>query len=194
MNPTVSGSLVKQKRKALGLTQSQLAEKLGVSDKTVSKWETGRGFPDVSFLPALTETLGLSPQEWMQGEAVANRNRSANIKHTRFYVCPVCGNILTSVGEAVISCCGLTLPPLTSHEPDADHTPSVETVEDELYLTFPHEMTKEHYLSFVAALSSDRLDIVKLYPESDAALRLPRRATESVLVYCNRHGLFCIKR
>lgn len=64
-----TGAFIAQRRKEKGLTQSQLAAHLDVTDKAVSRWETGRGFPDVSTLPALAEALGVTVAELVNGEA-----------------------------------------------------------------------------------------------------------------------------
>ena len=97
---------------------AELAEKLAVSAKAISKWETGRGLPDISLLEPLAAALGVSVLELMQGEAVVNRNRSANLLRSKLYVCPLCGNVLHATGQAVVSCCGITLPPLNISEAD----------------------------------------------------------------------------
>lgn len=55
--------VIAARRRALGFTQEQLAQKMGVSAKVVSKWETGRSLPDTSFLPALCTALNIAPQE-----------------------------------------------------------------------------------------------------------------------------------
>ena len=110
--------------------------------------------------------------ELMSGDAVTNRNRSANMLRARFYVCPICGNVVHAMGEAVVSCCGVTLPALDAEEADEAHELRIEAVEDEAYVTLDHPMTKTHYISFLAYATSDRLQLVKLYPEGPAACRL----------------------
>ena len=166
-----------------------MAEKLNISDKTVSKWETHKGLPDISLVEPLAQALGVSVIELMQGEYVTNRNISGNMLRCRFYVCPICGNIIHTMGEALISCCGVTLPPLSAEEEDSEHTIELQSVEDEQFVTINHPMTKSHYISFVAYVTSDRCQIVKLYPEGEAQTRLPIRRFGMLYVYCNRHGL-----
>ena len=112
MNTYVTGNTIKQLREARKLTQAELAEKSGVSSKTISKWETAKGLPDISLLQPLAQTLGISVIELMNGEHIINKNVSANMLRCKFYVCPICGNVMHSMGNAVISCCGVTLPPL----------------------------------------------------------------------------------
>lgn len=190
MNQYVTGAMIRRLRENRHFTQAELAEQLGVSDKAVSKWETGRGYPDVTLIEPLAAALGVSVIELLSGSDITNRNRSANMLRSRFYVCPVCGNILTATGEAVVSCCGLTLPPLEAEEPDGAHRLSVEPVEDELYVTAEHEMKRMHYISFIAAVRDNALELVKLYPEGGAEARFKAGRAQYLLFYCNKHGLF----
>ena len=175
------------------MTQEELAGKIYVSAKAVSKWETGQGFPDISLIEPLAGALGISVIELLSGEDIRNLNRSSNIAKSRFYVCPVCSNVIHATGEAVISCCGITLPPLEAEEADEEHSVSVQTVEDEYYVTVSHPMEKEHYISFLAAVSDDRIQFVKLYPQGGAEARFKINRIKYIYAYCNRHGLFYIK-
>ena len=190
MNTYVTGATIKQLRENRSMTQAELAECLGVSDKTISKWETGKGLPDISLLQPLAGALGISVIELMNGQQVVNRNVSANMLRTKFYVCPLCGNVLHATGEAVVSCCGIILPSLEAETPDESHAITVEKVEDEHFVTVHHDMSKQHYISFVAHVNSDRLQMVKLYPESNAETRLQLRGRGYLYFYCNHHGLF----
>ena len=190
MNTYVTGTTIKQLREAKRLTQAELGEKIGVSSKTVSKWETAKGLPDISLLQPLSQALGVSVIELMNGEQITNRNRSSNLLRAKFYVCPVCGNVLWGFGNAMVSCCGVTLPALEAEEPDDAHTLTVETVEDEHCLRLPHPMTKEHCISCAAYVTTDRIQLVKFYPEGDAQTRMQLRGHGILYWYCNRHGLF----
>ena len=190
MNPYVTGTTIKQLREKRNLTQSQLAEQIGVSSKTISKWETAKGLPDVSLLQPLAQALNISLIELMNGEHIINQNISSNMLRSKFYVCPICGNILHSTGKSVISCCGITLPALEAEEPEADHAIRIERVEDEHFITIPHPMTKQHYISFAAFVTTDRIQMVKLYPEGNAETRFQLRGRGILYWYCNRHGLF----
>lgn len=194
MNTYVTGTTIKQLREAKRLTQTELGEKIGVSSKTVSKWETAKGLPDISLLQPLSQALGVSVIELMNGEQIANRNRSSNLLRAKIYVCPVCGNVLWGFGNAMVSCCGVTLPALEAEEPDDAHTLTVETVEDEHFLRLPHPMTKEHCISFAAYVTTDRIQLVKFYPEGNAQTRMQLRGHGILYWYCNRHGLFCQRR
>lgn len=125
----------------------------------------------------------------MNGDRIRNRNVSANMLRTKLYVCPICGNILSATGSALVSCCGVTLPPLEAEEADEAHCSRIETVEDERYITLDHPMTKTHYISFLAYATADRFQLVKLYPEGPAEARIPLRGRGTLYFYCNRHGL-----
>ena len=190
MNNYVTGGTIKALREARNLTQAELADKIGVSSKTVSKWETAKGLPDITLLQPLAAALGVSVIELMNGEPIANQNVSGNMLRSKFYVCPLCGNIIHTTGAALISCCGITLPALEAEEPDEDHGVTIEHVEDEHFITVPHPMTKGHYISFIASVTSDRLQMVKLYPEGNAETRLQLRGRGYLYYYCNQHGLF----
>lgn len=189
MNTYVTGSVIKQLRERKNLTQAQLAEMIDVSPKTVSKWETAKGLPDISLLDALSGALDVSVMELLSGNTVTNRNVSGNMLRSRIYVCPVCGNIIHAMGESVISCCGVTLPPLEAEEMDDVHRIVIEQVEDEQFVSVRHEMTKKHYISFFAYVTSDQFQLVKLYPEGNAEHRFRFRGHGIFYLYCNRHGL-----
>ena len=190
MNQYVTGTMIKRLRTRRGLTQQQLAEKMNVSDKAISKWETGRGYPDISLIEPLSTALGVSVIELFAGENVVNTNRAFNMLRMKFYVCPICGNVIQSTGEAVISCCGITLPALEAEPADEAHCLRVERVEDEYYVTIDHEMSKTHYISFIAAMRDDGYEFKKLYPEWNAEARFKISRTQRLFYYCNRHGLF----
>ncbi len=190
MNQYITGSMIKRLREDRGMTQLQLAEKLNVSDKAISKWETGRGYPDISLIEPLAASLGVSVIELFAGQHVVNTNRSFHLLRTKFYVCPLCGNVIHSFGEAVVSCCGITLPPLEAENADDSHACKLERIEDEYYLCVDHPMTKTHYISFFAAVRDDGYEIKKLYPEGSAAARFPIAGIRRFCYYCNRHGLF----
>lgn len=192
MNQYVTGAVIKELREKNHMTQTDLAERLGVSDKAISKWETAKGYPDISLLEPLASVLGVSVTELISGNTVSNVNVSANMLRSKFYVCPVCGNVIHSMGEAVIHCHGISLSPCQPEETDENHMIFIERVEDEFYIRIEHSMTKEHYISFVAALSSDKIQMIKLYPEGNAEARVKINGVKNILFYCNRDGLFSI--
>lgn len=193
MNQYVTGNIIRRLRETKCLTQAELAEKLCISEKAVSKWETGKGYPDITMLEPLTDALGISVIELLSGNDIINSNRSFNMNRIRFYICPVCGNILTASGEAVISCCGITLPVLEAEIPDEEHKLQVEISEDEYYIYSDHEMTKSHFISFIAAVRDNGVDLVKLYPEGNAECRFKINRISQLYYFCNRHGLFRMK-
>ena len=190
MNQYVTGATIRALREQKGLTQAQLAERLFVSDKTVSKWENGKGYPDIVLLESIAEALGASVAELLSGQVVRNGNVSANMLRSGFCVCPVCGNVIHSMGEAAVTCHGVQLARAEAEPSDEKHMVFIEGVEDDYYVRIDHEMTKQHYISFIAALSPDRLQVVKLYPEGPAEARFPVRGVKRILYYCNRDGLF----
>ena len=194
MNTYVTSATIRQLRENRNLTQAELAEKIGVSSKTVSKWETAKGLPDISLLQPLAQALNISVIELMNGERITNQNISANMLRCKFHVCPLCGNIIHSTGNSVISCCGITLPPLEAEEADSAHALSITPVEDEHFISIAHPMTKQHYISFAAFVTSDRVQLVKFYPEGNAETRFQLRGFGMLYWYCNQHGLFKMKR
>ena len=189
MNTYITGSTIKKLREEKGITQNQLAEKIGVTAKAVSKWETAKGLPDISLIEPLSKALGVSVMEQMSGNTVINKNSSSNMLLSKFYVCPVCSNVIHTTGEAVISCCGITLPPLEAEQTDEAHTIKIENVEDEKFISIDHEMTKKHFISFMAYVTTDKIHFVKLYPEGNAETRMQFRGRGYLYIYCNRHGL-----
>ena len=193
MNQYVTGAVIKELREKHKLTQLELADKLNVSDKTISKWETGKGYPDITLLEPIAEAFGVSVTELISGKAISNVNVSADMLRSKFYVCPVCGNIIHSMGEAVIQCHGVQLLPCQAEEADEMHQISIERDADEFYVHIDHEMTKKHYITFIAALSGDRLQLTKLYPEGSAEARFKVNGVRKILYYCNRDGLFQMK-
>ncbi|MGN0532679.1 MAG: helix-turn-helix domain-containing protein [Eubacterium sp.] len=193
MNQYITGAFIKKLREDKGLTQKQLADKVFVSEKTVSKWETGRGYPDISLIEDLAKGLGVSVIELMSGNNITNTNRSCNMRSAQLYVCPICGNIVYSIGEAVVCCCGINLLPLEIEEDNQQHTITMEPVEDEYYLSSQHPMTKSHYISFIAAFGDDSCEIIKLYPEGNCEARIKAKNARHIYYYCNRHGLYKLK-
>lgn len=190
MDRYVTGDVIRALREKKGLTQEELAQRIFVSGKAVSKWETGKGYPDISLLEPLAAALGISVIELLSGQHVRNRNRAANMARGKWYVCPVCGNVLWAAGEAVVSCCGITLPPLEPEAGDEEHRIEIRREEDEYLVTVDHPMAKGHYVSFLAAVSDGSVQLAKLYPEGPAQARFRIDGVRRVYACCNRHGLF----
>lgn len=186
----VTGKTIKELREKRNITQRELAEIISVSDKTVSKWETGKGLPDIAIIEDLAKALGTSITELFTGDLKDNENQSANMKKAHFYVCPICGNIITSVGQGTFSCCGITLLEQEAEKCDESHMIQLETVDDEYHVMIDHPMSKEHYVSFIAYVTSDGVEITKLYPEQDISVRFRKKGHGIIYAYCNRHGMF----
>ncbi len=190
MNLSKNGKLLCDLRKAKGMTQKEFADKLGVVPKTVSKWETGHGFPDVSTVSALADILGVSEKTILSGDLEQNLESANNMKRTKFYVCPCCGSFLQGTGNGQVVCCGKQLEALTAVSADDEHTISISEIEDDYFIEFNHEMTKGHYISFVSYVRFDRVLTMKLYPEQDSAVRFPKMYGGKIYFYCSKHGLF----
>lgn len=185
------GQIIYEIRKQKQMTQQQLADMLAVSNKTVSKWERGLGAPDISLLADLSNLLGVNMERLLEGELVVNEKESGNMKKTTFYVCEDCGNIITCTGTCDIACCGkkmTTLAPQLFAE--GEHFIRVENSDGEIYVHIDHPMRKDHYISFIAYLTGDKLHLYKLYPEGGTDVRFPQCGPGKVYAYCNRHGLF----
>lgn len=185
-----SGSLLASLRKAKGMTQKQVADKLGVVPKTVSKWETGHGFPDVSAVSALADILGVSVETILSGDLSENEEEKGNMKKIKFYVCPKCGNILTQTGCGEVVCCGSKLRSMEVKKSDDAHKLKVEEIENDFYITFNHSMTKEHFINFAAYAGFDRVLIIRLYPEQGGEIRFPKMYGGKLYYCCSKHGLF----
>lgn len=233
MTSYISGASIRALRERAGMTQRHLADRLGITDKAVSKWETDRGLPDITLVEPLASALGVSVAELLSGEQIVNANRAGNLLRAKFYVCPLCGNVIHATGEASISCCGIALPVLevenavdgaipaspensavasapvasgnaavaTTSSPSkgaeaADpsvHLPRVEVADGEVYLAMEHPMGKDHFVSFMAYVTTDQVFFRKLYPEQTADARFPYRGPGTIFAYCNRHGLFACR-
>ncbi|MBW7571896.1 helix-turn-helix domain-containing protein [Caproiciproducens faecalis] len=186
----ITGETIKKLREKKKLTQRELAEKLIVSDKTISKWETNKGLPDISILSELADALSVSVLELLSGDIAKNSNISANMKKSKFYVCPVCSNVIHSMGEGAFTCCGIRLPVLGAETPDAEHKICIQYIENELFVHLDHPMNKGHYISFIALITDSHIQMGKLYPEQTPEIRFRRAGHGKILVFCNRHGLF----
>ncbi|MGM9550663.1 MAG: SAM-dependent methyltransferase [Clostridia bacterium] len=185
-----NGKLLCSLRKKKGMTQAEVAKKIGVLPKTVSKWETGHGFPDVSSVSLLAEVLGVSSDTLLSGSLDLNMEEVGNMKKTKFYVCPHCGSIMQGSGECRVVCCGSQLSPLEAKSADEKHMINVSEIENDFYVELNHPMTKEHFIGFIAYVTFDRVLTVRLYPEQDSAVRFPKMHGGQFYYYCNEHGLF----
>ncbi len=189
MNNSQVGKLIRGLRLEKHMTQRQLAEQMGVTEQAVSKWERGLGAPEVSLLTDLSEILGVNIERILAGDLRPNDSERGDMKRIKFYVCPDCGGVIASMGEAEISCCGRKLKRLTPQQPDAGHRLRSDAIENDYYITMAHEMTRSHYISFIAYVTPDKLLLTRLYPEWDAAIRIPKMYGGALYAYCTRHGL-----
>ncbi len=183
------GNLICYLRKEKGLTQKQLADNMNISDKTISKWERGLGCPDVSLLPELSSLLGVNIEKILMGELNPNDYVGGNMKKIKFYVCPECDNIITSTGTVSISCCGRKLKELDPIKAEENHALKLETIEYEWFITTDHSMAKDHYISFVAFVTGDKILMAKQYPEWPLQLRFQKFGHGKLYSYCTKHGL-----
>lgn len=184
------GNLICELRKGKGLTQKELGDLLHVSDKAVSKWERGLGCPEVSLLPRLSGILGVAAEKLLSGELGKNVFEGGNMKQSKFYICPLCGNLLISAQGAEISCCGRTLEASDPKKAEDEEKLSVERIENDYFITSEHEMAKEHHISFVALLTGDTLILRRQYPEWDLQVRIPQVGHGMLIWHCVKHGTF----
>ena len=188
------GVLLRHLRQEANMTQRELAETLHVSAQAVSKWETGAGCPDVSLLAALAERFGVSVERLLAGDLGLNELDGGNMRRLKFYVCPDCGNILTATGGGELHCCGRKLEPLAARPVDEEHAVTVQEVEEDWYITFSHPMEKGHFIRFAAYVATERVLLVRLYPEQGGELRIPQlRGGGKLYLCCSRDGLFEVK-
>ena len=137
------GLLILELRKEKHMTQKEIADAMNISDKTISKWERGLGCPDVSLLSELSHILGVNIEKILQGDLDPNHTDGGNMKRVKFYLCPTCGNVLTSTAKAELSCCGRKLEPLKVKEADAHHKITAADIDDESYITLNHPMNQQ---------------------------------------------------
>ncbi len=190
MDHTKIGGLIRCLRQERGLTQRQLAERMGISDKAVSKWERGMGCPDLSLLPELSDIFHVDLDQLLAGELDSREALGGNMKKTAFYICPDCGNVITAMADAAVSCCGKRLEAAQPQKAAEEDRLTVEAVENDLFLTSDHPMSKDHYITFTALLTGDSLVLRKQYPEWGLQVRLPAIGRGKLLWHCSRHGLF----
>lgn len=190
MQPEKTGALIRALRITNGMTQKELAKAIHLSDKAVSKWERGLGLPDIGVLELLSAALDVSIETLLDGDLTQNGFLGGNMKQATYYVCPTCGNVSMCTGAAEVSCCGRKLPALTAQKADGADKLTAEPVENEWYITSTHPMCKDNYISFVALVTAERLQLAKQYPEWDLQVRFPHRGHGMLLWYSTEKGLF----
>lgn len=190
MDQIKTGKLIRFLRQKQNLTQLALAEKINVSDKTISKWERGCGAPDISLLPLLSEALSVDMESLLKGTLEENDMSNGNMKKLKFYICPECGNLVFTTDDTDVCCCGQKIMPLSAQKVEPEHKLNITRDDSEWYITTDHEMRREHYISFLAFLTGDTLIVKKQYPEWGLETRLPFFAHGTLIWYCTQHGLF----
>ena len=189
MDQRKTGLLIKKFRIEMKLTQQQLAARLNVSDKAVSKWECGLGCPDIAIFPELAKLLGTDISVLFSGDIESNESENGDMKKLRFYICPKCGNIITSTSEASIKCCGNKLSASEPRKAEENDMLKIEDIGGEWFIHSEHEMTKEHYISFVAFVKDNSAMIFKEYPEWNIKITMPLYRSGKFVWYCTKHGL-----
>ena len=179
-----------QLRKKNGWSQEELAAQLNVSRQAVSKWERGLGCPDISLLRELAGLLRVDVRSLLTGELNESERDGGNMRRIRFYVCPLCGNVVTMTGEAQVSCCGRTLEAMKPVPCDEAHAIRVTPMDGGTHIEFDHGMSKAHHIRFVAAVGFDRVLLVRLYAEQGSELRMPYMPRATYYIGCSQDGLF----
>ncbi|SHH03875.1 Helix-turn-helix [Anaerosphaera aminiphila DSM 21120] len=183
------GLLIRNLRLNREMTQKQLAEKLNLSDKTISKWERGLGSPDISLLIDLAGVFKVDVEEMLSGELTKNQMVGGNMKNSMFYICPLCGNLVLSTGSINLSCCGRKLEEQEMKKATEDQKLKVEAIDSQWYITSEHPMSKSEYISFVAFANSGKIEIEKQYPEWNLQVRIPKSSRGKLIWYSTRDGL-----
>jgi transcriptional regulator with XRE-family HTH domain len=192
MNQAKAGKLIQKLRKEKNMTQLELANRLLISDKAISKWERGLGSPDISLIGELSYILGVEIEKLLKGDLDKNKKDSGNLRKIKFYVCGDCGAVLYSTGNPDISCCGRILQPLQVQDIDDVLEIKIEEIENDYYITLNHPMKKDHYISFIAYVNYQQVLLTKLYPEQSSEVRIPRLPKGQIYAYCSKDGLFVI--
>ncbi|MFJ7746406.1 helix-turn-helix domain-containing protein [Peribacillus sp. NPDC097295] len=190
MDSSKVGHLILRLRREKGFTQKELADRMNLSDRTISKWERGQGCPDISLLPELSSLLGVNIEHILEGELASNDFVGGNMKRSNYFVCPSCGNITLSTGNAAVSCCGRKLEALVPKKATDEEKLEVTQVEEDWFISSNHPMSKDHYISFIAFATGDQVQLIKQYPEWGLQTRIPKRKHGMLLWYCTQHGLF----
>lgn len=185
-----TGRLLTRLRKELGLTQKELGERLQVSDRTISKWERGVGLPDVFLLKEIAKVFGVEIEGILTGELFEQEKNGGNMKKMTFFVCDHCGSIYWGTGKGEFTCCGRKQSALIAQKMEGCHEAKIEEMDGEWYVSFDHEMSKEHFITFVAWVNIDRVTVVRLYPEQSGAVRLPKGRRGTLYLGCSQDGLF----
>lgn len=189
MDYAKTGHLIASLRNEKELTQQQVADALGITNKTVSKWECGLGLPDTSLWPDLSVILGVDMTKLLAGEMPKNKPDNGNINRAKFYVCPKCNNALMSTGDASIYCCGRRLLPEIASPGEKAIPIKVELIDNEYYVTADHPMIKEDFILFAAYVKADKVFFLRLYPEQSNSFRIPYWPKGNLYLFSTTKGL-----
>lgn len=183
------GYLIKKLRLEKRMTQKQLAAELNISDKTVSKWERGFGCPDITLILELSNVLEINIEELLHGELLSNSIVGGNMKNSKYYVCPVCGNVSICTGNAQVSCCGRKCEQLLLTKATETQKMLIEEHDNEWYIFSNHPMTKENYIQFIAYVTGNQIQLIKQYPEWDLQATITKKGNGRLIWYSHKEGL-----
>ena len=193
MNAEKTGNLIRSLRIKKGLTQKELAQMICVTDKAVCKWEKGRGCPNITLISQLSKVLEVDIQSILQGYLDKNKKIGENMNHLKFYKCPTCGNLVTSIKSVELSCCGNKLSPVSAQtRSDPDYQPVIQEFDGQYSIKFNHPMTKSNYISQVIVVRYDQIMTVNLYAESEAIITIPQVRGIRLFVITNKSELIAV--
>lgn len=193
MNAEKTGSLIRSLRIKKGLTQKELAQMICVTDKAVCKWEKGRGCPNITLISQLSKVLEVDIQSILQGYLDKNKKIGENMNHLKFYKCPTCGNLVTSIKSVELSCCGNKLSPVSAQtRSDPEYQPVIQEFDGQYSIIFNHPMTKSNYISQVIVVRYDQIMTVNLYAESEAIITIPQVRGIRLFVITNKSELIAV--
>ena len=193
MNAEKTGSLIRSLRIKKGLTQKELAQMICVTDKAVCKWEKGRGCPNITLISQLSKFLEVDIQSILQGYLDKNKKIGENMNHLKFYKCPTCGNLVTSIKSVELSCCGNKLSPVSAQtRSDPEYQPVIQEFDGQYSIKFNHPMTKSDYISQVIVVRYDQIMTVNLYAESEAIITIPQVRGIRLFVITNKSELIAV--
>lgn len=193
MNAEKTGSLIRSLRIKKGLTQKELAHMICVTDKAVCKWEKGRGCPNITLISQLSKVLEVDIQSILQGYLDKNKKIGENMNHLKFYKCPTCGNLVTSIKSVELSCCGNKLSPVSAQtRSDPEYQPVIQEFDGQYSIKFNHPMTKSDYISQVIVVRYDQIMTVNLYAESEAIITIPQVRGIRLFVITNKSELIVV--
>lgn len=193
MNAEKTGNLIRSLRIKKGLTQKELAHMICVTDKAVCKWEKGRGCPNITLISQLSKVLEVDIQSILQGYLDKNKKIGENMNHLKFYKCPTCGNLVTSIKSVELSCCGNKLSPVSAQtRSEPEYQPVIQEFDGQYSIKFNHPMTKSDYISQVIVVRYDQIMTVNLYAESEAIITIPQVRGIRLFVITNKSELIVV--